>query len=243
MADYGLRIRNAALQTQIDSTYRNLSFWTKGTAIANVATGFVSWRSVTFTVPYTATSAFAWRCDFPAFVVGSTFAASSMTVTFLVYIVGGSAGTINWYVFAAPDVTGLPGGQYYGLRVKDALGRTAFDSRNQYMKYLAAIAGSDTDIPATQDNLYPEFLNFQMPVGSVPAVLQGNLATSIAEVPVGISLPDYMLFWSAACMRQSGSTVNLAYCVRVQGPYQQPINPPQIRRQPWSYTVIDVAGL
>ncbi|MNV35173.1 hypothetical protein D3C71_1266120 [compost metagenome] len=87
------------------------------------------------------------------------------------------------------------------------------------------------------------FLNFQMPVGSVPAVLQGNLATTIAEVPTGISNPDYMFFWSAACMRQSGSTVNLAYCVRVQGPYQQPINPPQMRRQPWSYTVIDVAGL
>jgi hypothetical protein len=35
----------------------------------------------------------------------------------------------------------------------------------------------------------------------------------------------------------------LSKCVRVQGPYQQPINPPQIDRQLWSYTVIDVAGL
>lgn len=243
MADYGLRVRNAALQTQIDSTYRNLSFWTKGSAIANVPTGFLSWRSVTFTVPYTSACAFAWRCDFPAFLAGSSFSGSTMTVSFLVYIVGGSAGTINWYVFAPPEATGYPAGQYYGLKVKDAFGRTCFDSRNQYMKYLGALAGIEKDIPITQDNASPEFLNFQMPVGTLPAVLQGNLSTTIAEVPVGISNPDYMFFWTAACARQFGASINVAHCVRVQGPYQHPINPPQITRSPWSYTVVDVAGL
>jgi len=243
MADFGLRVRNSDLITQIDSTFRNLSFWTKGVAVANQATGFPSWRSVTFTVPYASASAFAWRADFPSFLVSSVISGATMQVTFLSYIVGGSAATIWWYVFAPPGVTGLPAGQNYGLRVKDANGGVSFDSRNQYMRYLAALSGVDTNIPTTQDNAPPEFLNYQMPIGSVPAVLQGNLCTNIAEVPTGISNPDYMFFWDASCVRQVGSTVNVARCVRVQGPYQTPINPPQMRRQPWSYTVIDVAGL
>lgn len=243
MADYGLRVRNGALITQIDSTYRNLAFWTKGTAIANQATGFLSWRSVSFTVPYTNACAFAWRSNFPAFVMSSTFSGNSMTVTFLAYIVGGSAATINWYVFAPPDITGFPSGQVYGLRVKDAAGRRAFDSRNQYMKYLAMIGGTSTDIPTTQDNAPPEFLNYQMPVGTVPAVLQGNICTYVQEVPTGVSIPDYMFFWVNGCIRQSGATLNVAQAARVQGPYQQPINPPVIRRPLWNFTVIDVSGL
>lgn len=243
MADFGLRIRNGALITQIDSTYRNLAFWTKGTAIANQGTGFLSWRSVAFTVPYTSACAFAWRSDFPAFVLSSEFTGSTMTVSFLAYIVGGSAATINWYVFAPPEVTGFPAGQVYGLRVKDVANRRSFDSRNQYMKYLVSIGGTSNDIPTTQDNMPPQFLNYTMPVGSVPAVLQGNLCTFVEEVPVGVSLPDYMFFWINGCVRQLGSTLGVAQAARVQGPYQQPTNTPSIRRSRWNFTVIDVNGL
>lgn len=244
MADYGLRVRNNALVTQIDSTYRNLSFLSKGAAVANVATGFPSWRSVTFVVPYGPTCAFAWRSDFPAFLVSAEVSGSSATMVFLAYIVGGSAATINWYVFASPDVTGFPGGQAYGLRIKNAAGAKTFDSRNQYAKFLAAWSGTATDIPVTQDNAPPEFLNIQLPLGTLPAVLQGNLSTFITEVPTGVGPnPDFMFFWQSAVIRQLGSTLNLALCVRVQGPYQTPINPPQIDRKLWSYTVIDVAGL
>lgn len=244
MADFGLRVRNNSLITQIDSTFRNLSFWTKGTAVANQPTGFGSWRYATFNVPYSTSSAFAWRADFPSFVMSAGISGGTMTVTILSYIVGGSQATINWYVFATPDTTGFPGGQVYGLRVKDAAGGKSFDSRNQYMKYVGAVGGVAADIPTTQDNLPPEYLNYQMPLGSLPAVLQGNLATTITEVPVGVGPGvQYMFFWQSSCVRQSGSTINVAKCVRVQGPYNDPTNPPQITRDPWNYTVIDVNGL
>ncbi|TQJ97333.1 hypothetical protein [Achromobacter sp. SLBN-14] len=243
MADYGLQVRNESNLIQIDSTFQNLAFWTKGVAVASQATGFSSWRSGTITVPYTPASAFAFRADFPTFILNTVISGSTMQVDFLSYIVGGSAATIYWYLFAPPNFTGFPAGQNYGLRVKNAAGVSSFDSRNQYMKYLASLSGIDTDLPVTQDNAPPQFLSYTMPVGAVPAVLQGNLATNIAEVPTGVSLPDFMFFWQSSCVRQSGSVIGVASCVRVQGPYQQPINPPQMRRQPWNYTVIDVGGL
>ncbi len=244
MADYGLRVRNGNLITQVDSTYRNLAFWTKGTLVANQATGFGSWRSGTVTVPYTSASAFAWRADFPSFLMGATFTATTMTVTFLSYIVGGSQAVINWYVFAPPGVTGLPAGQAYGLRVKNSAGVTTFDSRNQYMRYLASLNGTRANLPETQDNSPPQFLTYAMPGGSVPAVLQGNLCSYTQEVPVGVGPnPGYMFFWIACCVRQQGATLGIANAPRVAGPYNDPINAPLIDRPLWNYTVIDVSGL
>ncbi len=244
MADFGVRIRNGDLITQIDSTYKNLALWAKGVAVANQATGFVSWRAATVTVPYNSSSSFAWRADFPSFVMGATFTATTMTVTFLSYIVGGSQATITWYVFASPDVTGFPAGQDYGLRVKNANWAVSFDSRNQYMRYLASLSGTKADLPTTQDNLPPQFLTYAMPVGTLPAVLQGNLCSHTEEVPVGVGPnPGYMFFWIASCVRQLGNTLGIANAPRVQGPYNDPINAPLIDRPLWNYTVIDVNGL
>lgn len=243
MADYGLRVRNSQSVLQIDSTYQNLAYRTKGVLTAGSGTGFSSWANGSAVIPYSPTGALAWRADGPACLYSCVVSGGAMIATWGTYTAGRSSPvTIWWYLFDTPTIVGLPAGPGYGLRVKDANGVVTYDSRMAYLPYMTALRGTQNDLPVTQANLPPNERSFFIGNGVVPAVLQGNQSSFVVEAPTGVGpAPDFMFFAGESCVRQVSGALNLSYPTRVAGPYKDSLNVPSVQRPNWSYLVIDVS--
>jgi len=242
MADYGLEIHNTLNILQIDSTYQNLAYRTKGVLTAGSGTGFSSWANGSAVIPYSPTGALAWRADGPACLYSCVASGGSMVATWGTYTAGrSSAVTIWWYLFDRPTIVGAPA-PGYGLCVKDANRVVTYDSRMAYLPHMAALRGLDTDLPTTQVNLPPVERSYFIGNGIVPAVLQGNQSSYTTEQPTGVGPGvDFMFFAGESCVRQVAGALNLSYPNRVAGPYSQSMNVPTIRRPSWRYVVIDVS--
>jgi len=244
MADYGFRAVNPDGTVQVDSQFRNLAFRASGSASLS-SSPVAFWRYGSAVVPNGNGRIIAWRCNYPAALTHASTSGDNITLNFRSYTgpSNSAAPTLTWYLFDEPGAVSIPSNQFYGMIVRDAAGNKTYDSRIPYAKWVDQISGTSSGMPLAQNGSSPSFTNYSYP-GMVPAVVQGNLSTYVAEVPTNVgNHPDFMSIFQAVMARQSGSTLSLASCGLGVGPYQTPTNTPTVSRPNWSYTIIDVSGL
>lgn len=238
MADYGFRAINGVNEVQIDSTYRNLSLRSKGTAFANLASAHVNFKFAQIVVPDNQ-GMIAFRCPAPCVIASIYPGGGGLVVNFLVYAQDGAVNPVYWYLFDQPVYSSLSGN--YGMRIKDAAGNITHDSRMDYMKFTDFVSGTLSQLPTTSSGLAPQYLFFVKP-GTLPAVLQGVTCSSQTEVPIGVgSGVQYMQFFFWQMFAQINDAIGTAWCVQDFGPSTIPGNVVDIRRENFTITIIDVA--
>lgn len=133
---YGFRIRTDSGITQIDDTFQNLAFITKGTVTMNqngASNGnhpsqYVVYGSLTVTGRDT--PLIAIRSGVPTgFRKIVNQGGGQWYYEFSFDGAYGASATVDWYLFDRPPATGG-----YGIRIKDASNREVFNSNNRYMR-------------------------------------------------------------------------------------------------------------
>jgi len=128
MADYGLLVKNTNGQVQIDSLYRNFSFWESGTL--DISEGY---NTIDFTdtsqVPIVAIRPSSTTYCALARLNKSSGNYASASVEGEI----GESGTIGWAVFVEGTLNPLPS---YGLVVRNPSGDVVFSSNERYFKII-----------------------------------------------------------------------------------------------------------
>lgn len=235
MADYGLKVvSQTGGGTQIGSDYANYAYRAHGTAhITNFYAG--AWRYGNVTVPGS-TGVVALRGDCPACLLGMYRSGANTVMQILIDSSPGIAPYVTWYVFNDPANAPVGASDKYGLLVKDASGIITYDSRKKYLRFL------DSHVKQAYPK-YPSSNTYSYTSGAVPAVIQGNLGTSLFEAPTSLGVPDFMEFRTADFFRVDGNRVIVYSSHTADGPYQKARNPPQIYKRNGTYTMVDVARI
>ncbi|AJD82860.1 hypothetical protein AVV27_gp27 [Achromobacter phage 83-24] len=239
MADYGFRARNGVNEVQLDSTYKNFSLLARGIAYATQAAIHVNFKFATVVVPPTI-GMVGFRCARPCTLASIYPSGGNLVLSFLVHSPGVSGEPVYWYLFDEP-VYGSSMGGNYAMRLKNAAGQITHDSRMDYMKFSGFDSGTLTDLPTTQSGGAPNYRFVTYP-GTLPAVVQGITCSSQEEVPIGVGPGvQYMQFYFWQMFAQINQSIGTTLCVQDFGPSTTPVNILSIRRENYSFTVIDVA--
>ncbi|TDJ77236.1 hypothetical protein E2H86_08625 [Pseudomonas putida] len=134
MAEAGLQVFNNSNILQIDSKYRNYSFYTKGTLVTSAAGGLGGQGSVTITGRTYPVIAFRSTSGMVG-IHSVTRSGTSYTVLFQ----GNSrTAALEYWVFDVPPTSSIAGA---GLEVYTETGALAFSSAFKYMNVIGNVSG------------------------------------------------------------------------------------------------------
>jgi len=227
----GFRARNGGGGVQIDETYRNLSLRAKGSFNPGTVWNG-TWRTGTITVTGNS-PVLAWRASVPAAIVGASRSGNAITYTFMI---AGTAGTIDWWLFDETGFGSVTGN--VGIRIRNpSTGVVVFDSRMKYMRVVGFIGGEFIGNNPPASAQYPGLP--ALVAGNIPYRYVSNVVSQAGTPP--FPWVDFVIYPMVAMSGQQLTWSAQQSQAADHPPSQTFVN--SSMQDSYNYLVIDVANL